>query len=103
MAPGQPAVPALALIRSGLEEQEGPWHPSPCKNMLRALGQVFCPSPPRVLIRRAGINTHILPLLNQSPGGARGKCTHVEGTHTHAGERNRSLSMSSSLEAKDRA
>lgn len=75
MPPGWTAVLPLTLTHSGLEEQGEPWplleagdlevHPSPCRDMLGALGQVLCPSNPCVLIYRAGINTHILPLRHQ--------------------------------------
>lgn len=45
MAPGQPAVLPLALIRSGLEEQEGPGIPAPVRTCREPLAKSFVPLP----------------------------------------------------------
>lgn len=55
--------------------------PSLCKKILAAPDQVFCPSDLCGLFYRAGIDTHILSLLNQFLQGPKGKC-HARGRNS---------------------
>lgn len=95
MAPGHTDVFPLALICSGLEKEEKPWsslklHPSSsCKNMLRALGQVFCLPNPGPLICRGGVSAHILPAWISFYKVLKGDATCVEVTHERDRYRNR--------------